>query len=1033
MRIVLLGIAVAAVGFSQSWTDLGVNTRIDSVKPQNCSNTGSPSYCNGVSFPYADQQWNVVAAWGGAAVGEISGVPHMFLFGGGHAAYFGNEVYDVNLSAHTATRLTDPSIPPHTGGSPVTTSNISCPGPNADSSPMSIHTYGQIVWMPSTGKMFMWDAAGNNYCGVNPPTYDVWEFDPSARTWTLANNAFSPTKYSSPQLASCALDTSFGVTAHESVVCVMVYGGGRALLRWDAVSNTWTTLRAYGGDFSYNGTLAIDPVRKIGVVIGNTIGGALSITKVDLSNTSYTYTDVTSSTTGCSALQVDYPGVAYDSVTGGGNFMVWPNSGNTVYEFNPTTLACTAHTASGGPPAPAHANAGTAGRFAAFPSLGGFAVVNSTTNDAFLFQIPIAPAVTTLTLPGGSTGVAYSQTIAATGIPAPACSVTSGTVPAGLTLSGCTLSGTPTSVQPYTFTVTASNSAGTASQAYTVPVVVNGMGASTVTCIDQDGDGYGTGAGCTGPDSDDMDVTIHSGPEIITKYGSLSAALAHLGYTPLRIWYVSLAGNDATCISGSAPVGIGSPCLTPAPAISHLQAGDMVLWRAGTYTATAYHIDLTSVNGTSSNPIVFKSYPGEAVVLSNLASYSIRIVDRSWITIDGFTMSNVGGTGTCITGGNSTYGLSANTFHNITIINNESSGCFRLLLFVGYDNILISHNAAHDSGENGIYIGSKGDLLSSSATVTLNLVYKNGWNGFHVNGNNASLNQIQNMAWGNVIGNFDWQRGVHDSTFASNLSISAGNGGLNISNYVSTEGGSTCGPSGNAVCVCPGVFPYNHTNDQGGSCYFAQSNNVIEHNTFYGTALSAMDGVTSTVNVPGIRIQRQASCTTSECIAANINLNTFRNNIVVSYTDAGYPYPPIQFRDGATGWPQASTFDSNVVWQSNAAHGAAVIGYGPVSGSYGFNPYTCATAASVGITLTNCVNADPKFVAADPTWYNAMSSFDLRLAAGSPARQSGAAASAAYDLWGKRLGTAPSMGAMEYQGGAGTPASISGSFTGTIR
>ena len=61
--------------------------------------------------------------------------------------------------------------------------------------------------------------------------------------------------------------------------------------------------------------------------------------------------------------------------------------------------------------------------------------------------IVIDPAALTLTntLPDGTVGVAYSATIGASGGTSPyTCSITAGTLPAGLTLTGCTVSGTPT-------------------------------------------------------------------------------------------------------------------------------------------------------------------------------------------------------------------------------------------------------------------------------------------------------------------------------------------------------------------------------------------------------------------------------------------------------------------------------------------------------------------------------------------------------------------------------------------------------------
>jgi hypothetical protein len=68
---------------------------------------------------------------------------------------------------------------------------------------------------------------------------------------------------------------------------------------------------------------------------------------------------------------------------------------------------------------------------------------------------PPVPTVTTTSLPGGTVGSAYSQSLAATGgTPPYAWSLDAGTLPAGLTLSpGGTLSGTPTSAGGSTFTV----------------------------------------------------------------------------------------------------------------------------------------------------------------------------------------------------------------------------------------------------------------------------------------------------------------------------------------------------------------------------------------------------------------------------------------------------------------------------------------------------------------------------------------------------------------------------------------------------
>ena len=81
-----------------------------------------------------------------------------------------------------------------------------------------------------------------------------------------------------------------------------------------------------------------------------------------------------------------------------------------------------------------------------------------------------APKITTTTLPNGIVGTAYNQTLAADGTTPITWSVTSGSLPAGLSLNGNAITGTPTAAGTYTFTVTATNSAGSDSEEYTLTI-----------------------------------------------------------------------------------------------------------------------------------------------------------------------------------------------------------------------------------------------------------------------------------------------------------------------------------------------------------------------------------------------------------------------------------------------------------------------------------------------------------------------------------------------------------------------------------
>src|SRR5262249_22318808 len=86
---------------------------------------------------------------------------------------------------------------------------------------------------------------------------------------------------------------------------------------------------------------------------------------------------------------------------------------------------------------------------------------------------PAAMAVNPASLPGGTIGTAYNQTLTGSGGTSPyTFAVTSGALPNGLSLSTAgVISGTPTTESNNSFTVTATDSFGcTASRAYSVRI-----------------------------------------------------------------------------------------------------------------------------------------------------------------------------------------------------------------------------------------------------------------------------------------------------------------------------------------------------------------------------------------------------------------------------------------------------------------------------------------------------------------------------------------------------------------------------------
>ncbi|MDX1655881.1 MAG: hypothetical protein R3310_11785, partial [Candidatus Competibacteraceae bacterium] len=88
----------------------------------------------------------VLEAWNSAALDQED--KKLYFFGGGHADYGGNEVYEFDLMAGRWTRLTDPSSLTYfwpQGGDRY------CLIPDVRQVPISTHTYDGLEFNPQTG------------------------------------------------------------------------------------------------------------------------------------------------------------------------------------------------------------------------------------------------------------------------------------------------------------------------------------------------------------------------------------------------------------------------------------------------------------------------------------------------------------------------------------------------------------------------------------------------------------------------------------------------------------------------------------------------------------------------------------------------------------------------------------------------------------------------------------------------------------------------------------------------------------------
>jgi len=304
----------------------------------------------------------IIDDWGSALADTKRN--RLILWGGGHNAYFGNEIYSLDLQALTFQRLTDPSQ----GNS---LSNLSeCPEAFQDGKPNARHTYNGLQYLSKFDRYFVW-GAGLSPCGNF--TNFVWIWDPASRNWSRTNPARHP---------NSAQNGSIPLTAYDSVSGAVfeIESNTGTFWKYDVPSDNWSDLGQLSACGRLNLTSSIDPKTRSYFCLGNGIFDRIQIDR------SHKVTHLKAS--GCDPLRsAAAPGFDFDSSQ---NRMVgWVGTGS-VYTYDTDLDACTRQDFPGGP-GPQQPN-GTFGRFRYFPGLGIFALVNDSRQNAYVLRLARAPA-----------------------------------------------------------------------------------------------------------------------------------------------------------------------------------------------------------------------------------------------------------------------------------------------------------------------------------------------------------------------------------------------------------------------------------------------------------------------------------------------------------------------------------------------------------------------------------------------------------------------------------------------------------------
>jgi len=383
------------MSYIEGWSVLSTNKMRDVCPlPHSCH----PEYI------FYSHMSSVIGAWGGGAYDTRR--DRLYIWGGGHGDYSGNELYSLDIRTGLWSRLTNPSCPNLPGDplwiNPPDGGVLALADPYG---PNSRHTYSELAFVQHLDKF--WIYGGSLASGSGGMAQDIWLFDPVTNTWATVG-VLPGVPSSGYYMPICDYDPITRRVYAKNSNQFHYYNPDTAV--WTKLVNYATPSISGMGNGDIGG--CIDPIRRKFFCIGP------SGTYCTLMDPPYTTTLLT--TTG------DWPkhagGLAYHPGTG---FLVgWDGSNESVgvgdyvniHLFNPDTNIWTTIVTTGYPTKFTKTGGttthGTYNRWRFSPLLNGFVVVNSVDDYAYLYQLPKSTAWIPLTdmkwnlkRPGTSLGI----------------------------------------------------------------------------------------------------------------------------------------------------------------------------------------------------------------------------------------------------------------------------------------------------------------------------------------------------------------------------------------------------------------------------------------------------------------------------------------------------------------------------------------------------------------------------------------------------------------------------------------------------
>lgn len=302
----------------------------------------------------------VIGNWSGAAYDTRR--DRLLIWGGGHFAYAGNEIYAFDINTLQWTRATNPSLAidqDYRAGDDI----------YSDGTPRSNHTYGALQYVPTIDRFCSFGTAANFPASRGGPT--TWAFDFTSGKWERRSAA-----------PSYGFGTSSAWDPVTGRIWIRINGNEGILASWDPIKDSWT-IRGSKLEHKtwYEHSAAIDPLRRRYLAVG---GG--KIRAYDLSLTGpINQTDLRTSGPQ-NIVAAKNPGFEYDAVID--RYVGW-NGGADLFTLDPDSLEWRriSPAATNRVVPTAAASNGTFGRFRYVPSRNIYVVVSSVSENVFIYRL----------------------------------------------------------------------------------------------------------------------------------------------------------------------------------------------------------------------------------------------------------------------------------------------------------------------------------------------------------------------------------------------------------------------------------------------------------------------------------------------------------------------------------------------------------------------------------------------------------------------------------------------------------------------